>query len=841
MLSSQIKAVWPRIAILMVTTIATAIPTAVAFAQATLRVMVDDQSGQPLVNVTVQLKRGSAIIASTRTNERGAVEFPNVTAGRYEISAARDDFEPLSRGDIIISPGAPVEVRFSLVPKIELKEGVTITGNNSTAVETGANGPAGQFERQQLYDLANKPANVADTLPLVPGVTRSQDGEINISGSGEHRSALVVNSADVTDPATGQFGMTIPVDSVERIEVFKSPFLAQYGRFTAGVVSVETRRGGDKWSFDVHDPLPAFRFRSGHLAGLLNASPRLVFNGPLIKNKLYLSEGIEYRLFKDPVRTLDHPAREMKTESVNSFTQLDYIFSPTHTVTSTLHIAPRKVLYANLNFFDPRPVSPNFSSRDYTGTIIDRLAIGGHLLESTFAHKQYGSDVWGQGRAEMTLTPTGNRGNYFSEQDRRATRFEWIEQFTPATFNLFGAHNLRFGTTLARTQNKGQFFARGVRIEDQAGRLRRRIDFDGGRPFDLKETEMALYGQDNWILHPQFAINYGARIERQSLAGGVRVAPRFGLSWAPFGMRDTIVRGGIGVFYDRVPLNIYAFNSYPEQIITTYRDDGAVIDGPRRYTNVITRTNKDFRLVREANRVGNFSPHSTTWSLEFERGFARFLRLKANYLQSQSGGLALLEPGLANGRDALILNGQGSSRYRQFETTAKVVWREEENMVFSYVRSRARGDINEFTDYLGNFPFPVIRQNQYTNLPTDLPHRFLAYGLIKAPWRVRVAPLIEYRNGFPYAATDALQNYFGVPNSDRTRFLNFYSLDLRLMKDFDVKFRGEKYTVRLSFVGYNVTNHFNPIDVRRNVADPQYGLFFGRYRRWFKMDFEVFF
>src|SRR5919197_5908808 len=141
-----------------------------------------------------------------------------------------------------------------------------------------------------------KPAIVADTLPLIPGVVRSAQGEIKISGRGEHRSALIVNSADVTDPATGQFGMTVPVDSVETINVFKTPYLAQYGRFTAGVVAVETRRGGEKWNFELNDPLPEFRFRSRHLRGLKDATPRIVFNGPLRAQRLYLSEGFEYAI-----------------------------------------------------------------------------------------------------------------------------------------------------------------------------------------------------------------------------------------------------------------------------------------------------------------------------------------------------------------------------------------------------------------------------------------------------------------------------------------------------------------------------------------------------------------
>jgi len=51
-----------------------------------------------------------------------------------------------------------------------------------------------------------------------------------ISAGGEQRSAMIVNSADVTDPATGQFGLTIPIDSVETLNVYQTPYLPEYGR-----------------------------------------------------------------------------------------------------------------------------------------------------------------------------------------------------------------------------------------------------------------------------------------------------------------------------------------------------------------------------------------------------------------------------------------------------------------------------------------------------------------------------------------------------------------------------------------------------------------------------------
>ena len=76
--------------------------------------------------------------------------------------------------------------------------------------------------------------------------------------------------------------------------MYQTAYLAEYGRFTAGLVSVETKRGGNKWKWELNDPLPEFRIRSRHLRGLKTATPRVNFEGPLIANKLFFMEGFEY-------------------------------------------------------------------------------------------------------------------------------------------------------------------------------------------------------------------------------------------------------------------------------------------------------------------------------------------------------------------------------------------------------------------------------------------------------------------------------------------------------------------------------------------------------------------
>jgi Carboxypeptidase regulatory-like domain/TonB dependent receptor-like, beta-barrel/TonB-dependent Receptor Plug Domain len=804
-----------------------------------LTVITQNDKDLPVAGVHVEVSLAGNRIALVDTDNNGIAKFTGLTAGSYDVSITRDGFETLNRAGVAVGIDAPIELRFVLVPRVELKDTVDIKATAENPVEQGASPPE-QLQRDQIKNIPGQPTTVSDALPLIPGVVRNAQGEIKISGTGENRSAFIVNSADVTDPATGQFGMTVPVDVVERVDVFKTPYLAQFGRFTAGVVSVETRRGGDKWNFELNDPLPEFRWHGVKLQGLRAATPRVVFNGPLIKQKLYISEGTEYAIRKRPVKTLPFPINETKSESINSFTQIDYLASATHTLTGTFHVSPRQDEFVNLDYFNQQPVTPNFRARDYTGTMIDRWTLGQSLLESTIALKRNTAHVWGQGIADMQLTPTGSKGNYFSEQDRRSSRFEWLETLSLKPLGSFhgsGTHNFKFGTMLAQTSNTGDFRARPVDIEDVNGQLLRRIEFTGGQPFHRADTELALFGQDHWSITKQLSLDLGTRLERQGITETFRVAPRAGIAFMPFAHGDTVIRAGFGIFYDRVPLSVYSFNSYPQQVITTYGPGGAVIDGPRVFANITDRAEtSSFPFIHSGSNVGNFAPYSETWNIEGEHSVTQFLRLRVNYLHSNSYGVVTLTPKVVQGQDALVLGGGGKSRYRQLELTARVSMKEGQQLFFSYVHSKAKGDINEFTNYLGNFPYPLVRLNEFSNLPADLPHRFLAWGQVHLPWKLRLFPLVEYRSGFPFSVTDELQNFVGPANT--FRFPRFFSFDARIARDFQVT---KKYGVRFAVSGFNLTNHFNALDVHRNIADPQFGTFFGNFRRRARVDFDVIF
>jgi len=215
------------------------------------------------------------------------------------------------------------------------------------------------------------------------------------------------------------------------------------------------------------------------------------------------------------------------------------------------------------------------------------------------------------------------------------------------------------------------------------------------------------------------------------------------------------------------------------------------------------------------------------------------LRLRGVYTDNQSVGLVALEQDVSGATDRIVLNGDGKARYRQAEVTAKFAWKGGQQIVVSYTHSRSEGNLNLYDGFLGSFPTPLVRPNLYGNLPADMPNRVLLWGSFESHlWNVKVLPIVEIRNGFPYARVDARQNYVGVPYSDATRFPYFFSADARFMRDFKVS---PKYTLRLSLTATNITNHFNALVVHANIADPQCGVFFGNYHRRYRGDFEIVF
>lgn len=768
-----------------------------------IEVHVANASSQPLAGALVRTG-----VMQSLTDLRGDAILRVDAPGPHTVEVSHSGFQTL-RQQVQATSQAAVRVEI-LLPAARV-ESVTVEGASPAAPESATMVP---LDAGQIKALPLDPPTVKDALPLVPGIVRTPEGRLSISGSPEYRSTLMVNALDTTDPATGQFGATVPIDSVASLNVFRSPFLAEYGRFTAAVVVVDTKRGGEKWHAELNDPTPELRLRSRHLRGVRGFTPRLSFSGPLIRSRLYLFQSSEYRLNKLPVFSLPFPENETWRESWNSHTQLDYV-GTSRVLTATVHVAPQKVKFAGLDFYNPRPATPDSRGREFHAGITDRLTLGKAVLESAVAASEFLGGAWPQGTAELQLTPTENLGNYFFQQHRRARGYQWRESYAVTR----GTHSLRIGGEAIHSTLAGLMQASPFSIA-AGGSTLSRVTFLNFPAFTVSDWENGFYAQDHWQVKPALAVDYGLRADWQRLTGTLGLAPRLGLSWAPFGDNNTVIRAGFGWFYDRVPLVAGAFSAYPAR----------TVDGVQLENRTSTRDAAG-PLVFGPERPGNFAPRSRTSSAQLEHRFGEKVRLRANYTESHSRGLLLLAPAPS----ALTLAGNGRSVYRQFELVSRIVPRKGQELFASYTHSSGHANLNDLVQYLGDTPPAVIRPDVFTTADLDTPHRILVWGMISLNQRTRIAPLFEYRTGSPYSALDAAQQYAGPANA--RRFPPFLSLDYRIARDIHVR----KHAVQLSFSMFNVTNHWNPDTVRRNVADPQFGEFLGQHKRRFRLDFDFLF
>jgi hypothetical protein len=264
-----------------------------------------------------------------------------------------------------------------------------------------------------------------------------------------------------------------------------------------------------------------------------------------------------------------------------------------------------------------------------------------------------------------------------------------------------------------------------------------------------------------------------------------------------------------------------------------------VSDGPRLFYNLInTDPNPAFPLIDQEASSGNFSPYSLAWTVEAEQTFRSSSTIRLRYMESDRSDQLTLRSEVTATESALVLAGSGSGRLRQLELTSGFGSHEDRRLYFSYVRQFSRGTLTDVAGYLGAYRFPVVRSADEASTSGEIPNRFLMWGTFALPYRFRIVPHVEYRDGFAYQTTNALQQYVDLSDGLQPRYPRYFSFNARVSKDLNL---GPKHAIRLSLSGINVTNHSNYLQVHNNTGDPQFGTFFGNYGRHLLVDFDFLF
>ena len=781
-------------------------------------VFVQNSTGNRLVIAGATVKLDGPAAFETESDENGNYVFAVVPPGTYTVESVSPGLE--IRKTVRVE-GDEVTVPLELKPS-EVTSSVVVKADQADIKDSA---PAETVSAKTLRDAPNVNERFESSLPLVPGVVRGPDGHINLKGTRDTQSGELVNSANVTDPVTGSPAINLPLDVVQSVEVISNPYDPQYGKFTGAVSTVETKTGNyDGYHFSIQNFFPRLRDRDGHILGIGAATPRTTITGPLIKGRLAFTQSFEYRSVYTPVNSLPYYARDTRLESFDSYTQLDANINSKQTATVSVAYYPQTLDFLGLNTFTTQQSTPDFHQHGYQIYAQHRWVIGnGGLLTSQFSYKTFDADITPQSNDPYILQLETTEGGFFNRQTRRTSRTSWEENYRFAPWRFAGSHQFAVGLSYEHSEYNGRQTFLPVEIEGMSNLPSELISFTPSTSFHVSQNETAWFAGDTWTINSRLTVSLGLRFDSDSITSSTHAAPRVGFLIALTKDGKTLLKGGAGLFYDRVPLMIPAFADLPDRTVTTLGPSGAAASSVFYRNEIIARLQ---------------NPRSTSWNLELDRQILRGLFLRAAYEQRNTTRDFVVSPVSDGTTGTLGLSNSGRDSYREFQVAARYkIGRHVLNA--SYVRSRAFGDFNDFNQFFGNLAQPVIQPDARGRLSFDAPNRFLFWGTFEAARKLTLVPVYDLHSGFPYSVENEFREYVGPRNVDR--FPRFSSFDLQITHPIVLHF-GEKHIhARVGGTVFNLFNHFDPRDVQNNLASARFGGFFNtswrEYRGKFVLEF----
>jgi len=789
-----------------------------------------DNAVSGVAGITVKLSTDSPVGTplSADTDEKGKYEFRNLQPGAYTISITLQGFKTITK-PVVLTPKQQMLQDFTLElevvsEKVEVKESVA-----GIATENSSAPPPALVTKTELVTLPTPQEKVKDILPFTPGVIKTLDNKLSFKGADENQSLLLVNSARTTDPVTGSFAVPIPTDAVESFAVYKTPYDASMGSFSGGLTTIETKPPEDQWSFKVRGMVPSVLGKNGHVVGIAEAIPGASFDVPIIRHKLLLSEVFQYDMKKTTVEGLPWPYDISKRQGFNNFTTLEAILAPNHVLTLTVNAFPLRHQYVDINALVPQPASNDLNQNGVAIGLNDKYQfVSGAILGVVAQYMRFDSNAHGQGTEDMLINPEGWGGNYFNQWSRRAKEFQIVPTYQFPKKHWLGDHEIRVGADIDYRSFFGITASNPIQILRQDNSLAQGITFGLAPSQTPSDSSVAEFIQDHWVIDSQWSLDLGARLSTETSGWSAAFAPRAAVAYSPGA--KTVIRAGAGLFYGVLPLLAANFGANPNRTLTDFDATGVPIGSPVTYTNVyVGGLNPLVAPVLPSQP--NTTPRNFTWNAEVNRELRKNLRLRVGDIDSHTSYLFVVEPFTAPlGAESFMgLTNTGSSHYRELETTVRYSFRERDQVSASYIWSHARGDLNNLSNVYVPFAAPVIRQDLYGILPSDIPNRFISWGIFALPWKLTFSPLVDIHSGFPYSPIDVRQEFVGTPNGQR--FPEFFSLDLKLYREFRVPFlgnrSGKQHYVRLGVYTLNATNHGNYNAVYNNVASPNFGQFVG--------------
>jgi len=536
-----------------------------------------------------------------------------------------------------------------------------------------------------------------------------------------------------------------------------------------------------------------------------------------VKDRLFVEQTAQFRYNASDVPSLP-PDLLRTSHSFSSFTRVDGTLSPRNSFTATGGVFPGVSNDATLGTFTPPAASVNVQKDAQQFTVSERSVWSDNLLtETTFQVHDYKSDVLPQGTAPMQLLPQTTLGNFFNSEHRETDVYQVISSISGSREATGGLHLFKAGVDVLQNAYDGWSESRPVLIDRADGTLARRLDFPATPTMQsVDSTDVALFAQDRFQPNARWYSEFGIRLDRDGVFDRFNLTPRAGAAVLLNDAGTAVIRGGIGLFYERTPSTACAFDQFAPYSDVRYAVDGATpIDQPQTFVHRIA--------------PGMQTPRSRTWDISYDYRIDRHWSIHLAGIDREGSHELIVDPVVTPTISALTLTSHGRSSYKGAEAGVRFTAGTKADFNVSYARSSAHADLNALTTYFDAIPSPVIGINQYAPANSDAPNRLFARGRLMPTDRWLLLGIFDWRSGLPYSAVDENLAFVGARNS--LRFPTY----LRLETGVERRFKILKFQPWIGVRVWNALNSFLPVDVQSNIGSPAYGSFYNSEYRQFRI------
>jgi hypothetical protein len=237
-----------------------------------VRGTITDSSGAVLPGTSVTITSKARNTADTVvTDSEGVYTKERLLPGTYEITAELQGFKQAVVANVVVNVDSQAKVDFSLAPGA-VTETVQVTAM-SPLLKTDRADVATTFESKQITDLPVLDRNFTKFILLTPGAQQQQWGhaasenpqgstQTVVNGQSFSGTSYQLDGTDNRDPILGIIVINPTLESIGETKITSQNYDAEFGQAVAGVVSVQTKSGGNEFHGSLFEFNQSDRFQS---------------------------------------------------------------------------------------------------------------------------------------------------------------------------------------------------------------------------------------------------------------------------------------------------------------------------------------------------------------------------------------------------------------------------------------------------------------------------------------------------------------------------------------------------------------------------------------------------